>query len=413
MRKEKRVLYLTYDGLGDHIGQSQILPYLTECSRKGIRFHILSFEKAAHKQRADKAGELLSSLGITWYRLDFTQGRNIFYKLYDFLRFVFTAFRICLKNKYSVIHSRSYFASSIGLLMQSLFGSKLIFDKRDFWIDAIVETGRLRPKEPLHKIVHGVLRFFEKKLFRHATHIISLTERAKQIVLEKYPGRRPEEITVIPCCVDLSLFDPEKISDGSVRSLKASLRLENSIVLGYVGSFNPAYMIDELLDCFKVMLGKIPNLKLLFIINNDPDQVFKLASEKNIPTDRMEVTTALREQMPLCISVFDLGFFFIMPSFAKQASSPTKLAEMLAMRRYVITNKGVGDVEEIFSKLNCGYIIEELNQNGYLRAAEFVIEKHDSRGNFDLTTYSLPYGAAKYFEVYQSMLGDKSPARPG
>jgi glycosyltransferase involved in cell wall biosynthesis len=406
MKKEKKVLYLTYDGLGDHIGQSQILPYLTECSKKGIRFHILSFEKAANSVRADKAGELLKYLGITWYRLDFTQSRNILYKAYDFLRFVFTAFRICLKNKYAVIHSRSYFASSIGLMMQSMFGSKLIFDKRDFWIDAIVETGRLRPREPLHKLVHGVLRFFEKKLFRNATHIISLTERAKQIVLEKYPQRKPEEITVIPCCVDLSLFDPARVSEEEVSKLKTSLRLNDSVVLGYVGSFNPAYMIDELLDCFKVMLHKIPELKMLFIINNDPQEVYKLASKKDIPAERMEVTTAAREQMPLYISAFDMGFFFIMPSFAKQASSPTKLAEMLAMRRYVITNKGVGDVEAIFNKLQCGYIIPELNQPGYEKAAGYVAENHDHRGNFDLTDYSLPHGAAKYFEVYKTLLAD-------
>jgi glycosyltransferase involved in cell wall biosynthesis len=405
MKKEKIVLYLTYDGLGDHIGQSQILPYLTECSRKGVRFHILSFEKGAHKGRADKAGELLSSLGITWYRLDFTESRNILYKAYDFLRFVFTAFRICMKNKYAVIHSRSYFASSIGLMMQSIFGCKLIFDKRDFWIDAIVETGRLRPNEPLHKVVHSILRFFEKKLFRNATHIISLTERAKHIVLEKYPERKSEDITVIPCCVDMAIFDPVKVTEAAVSNLKDSLNLNDSIVLGYVGSFNPAYMIDELLDCFKVMLENIPNLKLLFIINNDPGEVYKLAAKKNIPAERLEITTAPREQMPLFISVFDIGFFFIMPSFAKQASSPTKLAEMLAMRRFVITNKGVGDVEEIFEKLECGYIIPELDQYGYRNAAEYVLKNHDRRGNFDLSKYSLSYGAAKYFEVYMKLLG--------
>jgi glycosyltransferase involved in cell wall biosynthesis len=406
MKKEKKVLYLTYDGLGDHIGQSQILPYITECSRKGIRFHILSFEKAAHKARADKAGELLASLDITWYRLDFTQSRNILYKAYDFLRFVFTAFRVCLKNKYSIIHSRSYFASSIGLMMQSMFGSKLVFDKRDFWIDAIVETGRLRPHQPLHKIVHGLLRFFERKLFRNATHIISLTHRAKQIVLEKYPERKAAEITVIPCCVDLLHFDPAKVTEDAVHDLKRSLGLQNSVVLGYVGSFNPAYMIDELLDCFKVMLEKIPDLKMLFIINNDPQEVYKLAAKKEIPADKMVVTTAPREQMPLYISAFDMGFFFIMPSFAKQASSPTKLSEMLAMRRYVITNKGVGDVEEIFNRLQCGYIISELNHDGYEKAADYVFQNHHRRGKFDLTEYSLPYGAAKYFGVYQTLLAD-------
>jgi glycosyltransferase involved in cell wall biosynthesis len=108
----------------------------------------------------------------------------------------------------------------------------------------------------------------------------------------------------------------------------------------------------------------------------------------------------------LYISAFDMGFFFIMPSFAKQASSPTKLAEMLAMGRYVITNKGVGDVEAIFNRIQCGYIIPELNQSGYENAADYVSENHAHRGNFDLADYSLPNGAAKYFEVYKALLAE-------
>ena len=39
------ILYLTYDGLADNIGQAQILPYLLGCSNKGFNFHVLSFEK--------------------------------------------------------------------------------------------------------------------------------------------------------------------------------------------------------------------------------------------------------------------------------------------------------------------------------------------------------------------------------
>ena len=43
-----KVLYLTYDGLTDPLGQSQILPYLKMLSTKGAEISIISFEK---KQR--------------------------------------------------------------------------------------------------------------------------------------------------------------------------------------------------------------------------------------------------------------------------------------------------------------------------------------------------------------------------
>ena len=45
MSGAKKVLYITYDGMTDPLGQSQVLPYLVGLSEKGYKFTILSFEK--------------------------------------------------------------------------------------------------------------------------------------------------------------------------------------------------------------------------------------------------------------------------------------------------------------------------------------------------------------------------------
>ncbi len=47
----KSVLYTTYDGLTDPLGQSQILPYLQQLCREGYQFTILSFEKRERYQK--------------------------------------------------------------------------------------------------------------------------------------------------------------------------------------------------------------------------------------------------------------------------------------------------------------------------------------------------------------------------
>ena len=41
----KNILYLSYDGLTDPLGQSQILPYLAGLSEAGYTITIISFEK--------------------------------------------------------------------------------------------------------------------------------------------------------------------------------------------------------------------------------------------------------------------------------------------------------------------------------------------------------------------------------
>ena len=57
-----KVLYISYDGLTDPLGQSQILPYVTELSRQGFSFVLLSCEKIdAYNKNKGLIEKLLST----------------------------------------------------------------------------------------------------------------------------------------------------------------------------------------------------------------------------------------------------------------------------------------------------------------------------------------------------------------
>src|SRR3712207_4028804 len=85
--KIKQVLYITYDGLTDPLGQSQILPYLKGLSLLGYRFTIFSFEKQdrfiAGKEIIEK---LCTESAIRWVPLTFTTTPPLLSKFYDALR---------------------------------------------------------------------------------------------------------------------------------------------------------------------------------------------------------------------------------------------------------------------------------------------------------------------------------------
>ena len=42
---DKHILYLSYDGMTDPLGQSQVLPYIIGLTKAGYSFHLVSFEK--------------------------------------------------------------------------------------------------------------------------------------------------------------------------------------------------------------------------------------------------------------------------------------------------------------------------------------------------------------------------------
>ena len=59
----KSVLYISYDGMTDPLGQSQVLPYLKGLSNRGHRITILSCEKqrGLRDLRAGDCGSLVRS----------------------------------------------------------------------------------------------------------------------------------------------------------------------------------------------------------------------------------------------------------------------------------------------------------------------------------------------------------------
>src|SRR6266513_1590914 len=112
----KKVLFISYDGMTDPLGQSQVIPYLIGLNAEGYSVTILSFEK---KEKMRQLGtfiqDLLQRNNIQWVPLRFHRTPKIFSKIWDVWQMKYTAQRIHRKYKYDLIHCRSYIAAGIGL----------------------------------------------------------------------------------------------------------------------------------------------------------------------------------------------------------------------------------------------------------------------------------------------------------
>ena len=42
----RRVLFISYNGMLEPLGQTQVIPYLRELAKRGVKYTLLSFEKA-------------------------------------------------------------------------------------------------------------------------------------------------------------------------------------------------------------------------------------------------------------------------------------------------------------------------------------------------------------------------------
>ncbi len=413
MANTKTFIFVSIDGMTDPLGQSQVLPYMIGLAKKGNKISIVSCEKKENWEQHHKTIEsIVREAGISWNYCFYKTGKPFVSQLQNFLalkKIVISKVvpRASTTEKHStVLHCRSYLAGLIGLYCKKKFNSGFIFDMRGFWADERIEGGIWHKTNPIGSYLYSFFKKKEKEMLVNADAIISLTHKAKSVILDWKLGIMDSKINVIPCCADLNFFSKKNIEEQRLVLLQNKFpQLQNKFVLSYVGSLGTWYMADEMLEFFKELSEKMDS-HFLIITKDSEVLVHKAALMHKVPLDKLTVVSSSRADMPYFISFSTASLFFIRPSFSKSASSPTKMGELLSMGVPIVTNTGVGDVESIIKETNCGVIIPDFNKKGYQQAVSDLLENRNLyTGNTVAAAnsyFSLYDGIEKYAKVYHS-----------
>jgi len=403
----KKVLYISYDGMTDPLGQSQVLPYIAGLAKEGYTFHLISFEKhdryLKHKNHIQKYCE---KHNINWHPQDYHSEGGLRKTIRQVRKMNKVALYLQKRHQFSIVHCRSYISALAGLKLKRKFGVKMIFDMRGFWADERIDGKIWNLDSKIYKTIYNYFKRKEIEFLTKSDYTVSLTNNGKKEI-ESWKAIEKENVNikVIPCCVDLELFNPEKINLEEKQKLKASLNInEDDFILGYVGSIGTWYMLPEMLDYFSVFKSVKPNAKFLFVTGEKPDFVKSEAMKKNLNPDDIIITSVLHDQVPIHISLFNQSIFFIRPTYSKKASSPTKQGEIMAMGVPLICNSGVGDTDEIVTKYNSGKVINSFDNENYKK----VIEENITYDPIEIAKgakdyFALEKGVKAYLSIYREM----------
>ena len=387
----------------DPLGQSQVLPYLTELSKKGYRFHLISFEKNERFEKHRKQiKEMCTEAGIEWHPQDYTFG-GVKQTLKQVRKMIRVSDYLFDRHQFEIIHCRSYISALAGMRLKKKYRVPFVFDMRGFWADERVDGKLWNLSNPLYKQIYRYFKKKERRFVQEADAIVSLTQAGKDEMQSwNYTGI-DRKTTVIPCCVNLNLFQGIEKSSNLREQLNIG---EKTKILGYVGSIGTWYMLSEMLDFYQVYRRTAENTCFLFISGEEPNVLINAAREKGIPEQEIRVHSVLHSEVPRYISLFDCSVFFILPSYSKKASSPTKQGELMAMGIPIVCNSGVGDTASIIEGFQAGSVVSEFNEAAYLKAIEglfHVDTKRSIQGAHEV--FSLEEGAKRYAEIYARISG--------
>ena len=402
-----RVLFISYDGLTDPLGQSQVLPYLMKLSELNYEIHILSTEKNENFLKNRRIiDELCENSGIKWSWINYTKTPPILSTIYDVRSLTKKAIVLHKKINFDIIHCRSYISALVGLKIKRKYGVSFLFDMRGFWADERVDGDIWNLKLLPFKKVYNFFKKKEQDFLLNADQVISLTYNGKvEMRSWKFLEGKSDNISVIPCCADLNHFDFNTNKRNEIIKSNLKIPLENQVIC-YLGSVGTWYMMNEMLDYFAVHLKHYPKTSFLWITKDEPGKIINAAKAKGLQK-HIFIRSVERAQLPSLLSICDASIFFIKPLYSKKASSPTKMAELLGMGIPIICNSDVGDTDEIVKKENLGIVLDGFSQSDYSLAAQkfdelLQIPKGHLR-NKSIKYFSLVEGVKKYHEVYQSL----------
>ena len=391
------ILYISYDGMLEPLGQSQVLAYLKRLAA-GRCIHLISFEKPedwANIAERERIEQDIASAGIVWHSLRYHKRPTAVATAWDIFCGIALGLWLVLRYRLRIVHARSYVASVMALAIKRITGVKYLFDMRGFWADERVD-GTLWPRNGrMYRAAKG----FERRFLLAADHVVSLTHAAV-IEMQRFPylqGRMPP-FSIIPTCADLARFKPLPREHSS-----------SGFVLGYVGSAGTWYLFDEVAACFIQLLRMRPDASFLIVNKGEHAYICKRLAAAGVPANAVELRAASHAEVPNQIARMDAGIFFIRQVFSKQASAPTKLAEFLGCGIPCLGNASVGDMAEVLESERVGVALKCFDEAALGKGLQELLQlaaDPATRARCVAAAqkhFSLDEGVARYSRIYEQI----------
>lgn len=319
-----RLIYVSYDGATDPLGESQILAYLERAAHQ-FDITLVSFEKpTADRTETERR---LKHAGIRWVPLGYHKHPPILSTGWDVIRGIVVVQAEAWRRRPEIVHARSVVAATMAA-MGPAHGRALVFDMRAFWADERLEAE------------HGVLidgvyrgaRAVERWIVRRADAIVTLTERSVPQIHE-WAGGSQAVITVIPTCTDVGRF-----ADNASRP-------EGPHAV-WVGSLGPRYRFDLAVDLARAL--EMP----MTVLTRQVPLARSLLAGRDADVRAVASGMVWRE-----LYEADVGLCLYTDEFSRQATAPTRAAEHLAAGMPIAVTPGIGDLEKLVENEGVGVVV--------------------------------------------------------
>jgi glycosyltransferase involved in cell wall biosynthesis len=376
-----RVIYISYDGAVEALGQSQIVAYLERLAQT-CDIDLISFEKPGDDRGSVET--TLAAASVRWHPLSYHRRPPALSTAYDVTLGTRLVRRLAARMDAAVIlHARSYVPALMALRAGLGEHARFLFDIRGFWADERVDTGTWRRGGMLYRLA----KRHERRFFAEADAVVTLTEASVRQI-RAWMDSNDAPVEVIPTCVDLDRFRPIPPGERGPRVI-------------WAGTVGPRYD-------FRAGVAVARELGLpLTVLTREVDDA-RAALDGPIDVSFRSVPST---EIPGEFAAGDVGLATMLPTFSKLASAPTRVGEYLAAGMPVASLAGVGDLDRLLPEARVGVVLPDSGPDSVRAAAtELSALLRDPETparcrRLAEERFSLTDGVARYLELYKRLSG--------
>tara|TARA_Y100001968_G_scaffold16518_1_gene13135 strand:- start:445 stop:1620 length:1176 start_codon:yes stop_codon:yes gene_type:complete len=330
---KKYILFISYDGLLDPLGQSQILPYIYGLNELGYNFIILSYEKECRDEdEINKLSMDLQSRHIIWFKLKFIRGK--IKRIFRILNGAILVRKLNRKFNIRLVHLR---ALQPGLIYWLSYVKKpFIYDMRAFagqWVD----MGAIRKGSLLELIV----KQFELILIKSASAFVVLDKSGERYLKEAYKVNKP--FKVIPTSTDVSKYN---ISEQNC------LLTNRNYKFVFLGGARFPYLPKMALKFINQLIKHGYNCQIDFINESDQEFILNACNEVGFSQSKIKLFSLKRKDVFKVLPSYDCGLAFIATGPWLRMCSPTKIGEYLSAGLNIVGLEGLEVMDRLAKETN-------------------------------------------------------------
>lgn len=240
--------------------------------------------------------------------------------------------------------SPQFFNGLAGYFVSRAKRAPWLLEIRDLWPESILAVGAIRNQRVIR-----LLRGLEHFAYRHAEHIVPVTDAFRAYLLEA--GVPDSKITVIKNGVDLGFFDPTR----DAPEYRRALGFEGKVVAAYVGTHGMAHHLETVLEAAERLRHRTD---IVFLLVGDGAERARLVALK----EQMSLTNVVmldqqpKERMPDLWAISDISLVLLRRSDLFRTVIPSKIFEAMGMARPIVI--GVeGEAKELVEAAGAGIAI--------------------------------------------------------